>query len=414
MQPPQRLAFVALWAVSLCVVLGCGSDLAQTIEGFATPTRALESGDPDLVRQLKVIEQSGGLASQLAKPTRQDETNAAFVLAEKHSEAIHLEAEPLLKADADPESRAAFVGTHTQLLDETAGAADLNSCQFDVGHQYGFFARMRYLDDAKQAALLLRLRAAHHGATDQGTAALADLSRSLKVIHWLSQVRRVESRVLAATLRSDTLRQAAELIEEGTLRRFESGQLYGVLRDHLSDWPPDSRMLVGERATVLHSYEAIRAGMLDKLITLDEREQLEEAGHLDRLRAASHAMIDDDESAYLTMMERLVGVADESHAAKQESLGLALSDLSQRPSLFARSLFIDDLPDAIWFASADRAMTEAWTIALATAAQLPVPPFSESPLNGRPYEVESDEQRVTVSYGEASDQRVTLPVMTKR
>ncbi len=416
MQPPRHPVVTVSWAVLLCAAVGCGDDFQQSVEAFATPTGALESGDGELVSQVQAIEQARGLASQLERPARADATNAAFVLAESYSPALHVRLTPfvetLLESDADPLKRTAFVGTNALLMQKTAAAADLATCQFDVGHRYGFFGRMSYLDDTKQASRLLQLRALTL-ATGQSEAAdvLDDLLRSLRLAQWLSQVKRVEARVLAATLRAETLGHATTLIEAGKLRRYQGEQLYNALRDQLADWPSDSRMLVGERAAILHSYEAIRAGLLDRIVTLEERERLEKTGHLDRMRVASPETISRDQSDYLAFIGRLIASSDLPHQPRQEAIGEAITELSEKPSLFARSLFVEDLPNALRLLSGDRALAEAWTIALSAACRLQTPPFRESPLSGRPYEVASDARRVTVAYGPDSEQQVSLPML---
>ncbi|QDT70563.1 hypothetical protein MalM25_35120 [Planctomycetes bacterium MalM25] len=416
MRPTTRLLAAA---ACVCGLIGCGaSSIEKQILACSEPTGALASTDAELVDTVRQVEQQRGWPSQLDGAKIVAEGNAAATLAECYSDPQHLRLGPramiLVEPGPDLEERDAFLKRHDQLIRKTAAAVDLPRCRFAVGHRFGFFAHMGYLDDASLAARLLHLRATRDDLGDRSPETLTDLLRSLRVTHWLARVRRVEARVLACTLRREALATIRQRFFSGDYRRFEAEQVYSLLRDQLADWPEDRRMLVGERATVLHAYEAIRRGLLGRLITLEERKRLKESGLLGRMESATPQAIDADELAYLRLLEAVVKASDRSQPQRRQVMNAELDRISQRPTLFARGLFLLDLPDAMHRVASDRALVEAWTIALAMAADLKTPPFRVSPLSGEPYETNALSPGAAIVYGDGADDLVELPELAPR
>lgn len=413
----KRVAFLSLSAVGLLLAaVGCSDPVEEKVLALADASGAASSANASLRTLIASVDQNRGLPAQLDPPIGPPSDNAAAALAECYSGQLHLRlapvVTPLVDPVTDPTSRRKFLERHELLVQKTADAIDLPRWQFEVGHAYGFFARMRYLDDASLAVKLMLVRAQHRAAiadAGEGAGSLADLFRALRVCHRLSKIKRIEARVMAATLRDNTLNVAAAPFEQGLFRRAEADQLYSKLRDYLVDWPTDDRMLVGERATVIHAYEAVRAGMIERLVTLEERRDLRTSGRLEGLELAAPDVVDADEARYLRAMGRLIVAADQPFHARGEEISAALDEINTAPTGFAATLFVDDLTQALRIAAEDRAFVEAWTIALAAAADLRTPPFRESPVSGEPYEVSTEGGRVEVS--SAGELQVSLPVM---
>lgn len=406
------------------VLAGCGGDrFEQRVVRCATPNLARESADPELLRLLAEVTQAKALARDLDGPLGPPDDNAAAALAACYSDELCVQMRPYVERlviDATPSpERTEFLERNTLLVNKTAAAADLPRCRFAVDHAFGFFGRMRFLDDAALAAHLLTLRAmdaarrAEPGSVAAVRLAVADLERALVTAHRLAMVRRVEARVLAASLRTATLDNAERMLGTGVLGRAAAEAVYGTLREQLADWPDNARMLVGERAMVVHAYEAIRGGMLDRVLTLDERKRLAEAGLLDRLRDAPAAALDADQADYLAAMRALIESADLPAEERQAGVAAAIASARSGPLLFAAPLFLVDVSDALDSAVEDRARCEAWTIALAGAADLRPPPFRVSPLSGEPYEAAREAGTIAVTIGRSQGERVTLPVLAR-
>jgi hypothetical protein len=404
-----------LYAFVLVVIAGCGGpSFEEQVYTCATPSGALSSADHQLPQLIRAVEQQRGLPLQLSGTVATSgEINTAKALAAIYDPALHLKLTPtvtkLLEPAATAKEREDFLRLHKELVERTADAADLPRCVFEVGHEAGFFASMFYLDDAALAARLLVVRSLHAAENKDRSAALADMLRALRISHALAKERRVEARALAASLRYEALGVATEFFYAGVWRRHEAEQLYGALREALSDWPADSRMLIGERATVIHAYEALRAGMLQRIVTLEERQRLR--GRIEALEKATPAELDADEARYLRAMQRLIAASEEPYPNRSAEIAAAMAEINSAPTLFAATLFAKDLPAAIETAALDRATVEAWTLALATAAELIPPPIRVSPRTGKPLEVEQNAERVEIYDGQ--DMLVGLPLLLK-
>lgn len=406
------------WSLALVAgaLVGCGGDrFEERVLACAKPSGALASADPELVQLIAEVAQSKGLPADLDGPLGPPQDNSAAALAACFSDELCLQLRPYVEGlvlQAEPsDERADFLKRNALLVNKVAAATDLPRCRFDVDHAFGFFGRMRFLDDAALGSHLLTLRAAESARRDEPAAAAADLRRALVTAHRLAAVRRVEARVLAEALRSATLAYAERLFVEAKLGRAEAETLYGTLREHLADWPDNARMLTGERAVVTHAYEAIRNGMLERVLTLDERKRLSEAGLLDRLREAPPDALDADQADYLEAMRRVIDSADLPAVERDASVTAALASARDGPLLFAAPLFLVDLTDALDAAVTDRARCEAWAIALASSAGLRPPPFRVSPATGEAYEATRETGRVAVTLGDPEGETVVLPIL---
>ncbi|MEQ8849280.1 hypothetical protein [Botrimarina sp.] len=408
-------AHCCVWVVALAI--GCGdSKLEVQFAKLQHPSGARASANPRLVELLDSIGEQGGLPAQLDSPLGSEWQNVAAGLADAYSAKTHAALAPVLQRVLAPESNAAerrqLLHRHAALLDETRRVVDRPDCQWDVGHRWGFFARMRYLDDARLASRLLLAAALAATAPDEAPAALEHVQRSLRLADSLSTVGRIEARVLAASIREETLSAFRRLALEGLWDGGAAEVVYGRLRDSLADWPSDTRMLIGERATVVHAYEAIRIGWLDRLVSPEERDRLEKENQLVELNSASDERIDADEVVYLEVLSGLIDAADTPYHARTDAVSEAFRVADQAEPLFAQRLFLTDLEEATRIAAADRARCEVWTIALSAAAGLRTPPFRVCPLNGEPYQIEIKQGYVRVSAGAGGPGDLTLPKFT--
>lgn len=407
---------IALAVATVALSIGCGgSTLSDRINALAKPSGAMASSNPKLVALISKVEREQGLPLQLAQPLGPEADNAAAAIAACYSEPLHVRfapvVEPLLDPATDNALREEFLEKHKLLLSKTAAAMDLPRCQFDVGHPYGFFARMAYLDDVALASRLRLIAALSAASQKQGTEGLNDLLRSLRLTHSLSKVRNIDARIQAATLRSEALEIGAVLFKSGVLGRHEAEQVYALLREQLSDWPSDRRMLVGERATIIHAYEALRAGMLESLTTLEERRSLQSLGRFETLKSAAPDEIDADEVRYLEANQLLLNVADRPHHEQLVAIEEAMAVIQTAPTSFAATLFTEELPEVMRRAANDRARVEAWTIALATSGQLRMPPFRLNGATGEPFEVERGADEIVVVIDDVN--AVRLPILDR-
>jgi hypothetical protein len=191
--------------------------------------------------------------------------------------------------------------------------------------------------------------------------------------------------------------------------------LYQILTQQLEQWPSDADALIGERAMVLHTYEAIRLGLLMWILTDEEKTVFREERILDGLDRILRETADKDELYYLKAMRKQIAACDRPYIERMKTFVLqaeSLKALRSKPDFpfAAARLFLPDLEDFQRKFAVDRARCEAWALALAVAADLPRPEFTVSPHNGLTCEVTRESQRVVVKMGEPNGWQVIVPL----
>ena len=385
--------------------LGCGSgsQVEDKILRCADLTGAGTSDNQPLQAEAKRILQAGQAPRDLVRPLPKPETNAAAQLADCLTDGARLRLVPRLRelmADQQYPLEPAQLADILEVLKDTkplrsriAEAEKAPNCVFDARHDLGFFGRMRFLDDAAIACRLHLIAAAPFVVQGQMATACDELDIALTWIDRLASVRRVEARLLAGQLRGQALVVVEGIAGGAAARPADLLRLNGLMRRSLAAWPNDADSLVGDRAVTMHAYEAVRVGLLDRVMTTDEKNAFKKQGVVERLNNLSPAQIDRDELTYLDAMRALIDSADQPYHARAEQV----DDLRQQfdpageradAAPLATLLFFPGTPDAIREMARDRALAEAWAIALATAGGFDLPPYEINPVTGKPYEVE--------------------------
>lgn len=420
--------------------LGCGqsTSVEQQIAQCAKLPGASASDHPRLRELLTVVRTTGGTPAQLA-PQQLGESadplsNAATALADCWSDPLRWRLSPAIddlienrhavfrrsspeRAEAKAIAIAGFLKRNGKLREKLTAASQRPRCVFDAGFTWGFFAGLRFVDDAGLATRISLLEAVDAAREQDALAAWQGLDRALRWSGWLSRVQRVEPRVLAATLRAETLSSAEALFGAGAIGKPAAESLYSRLRDTLNNWPSDNAMLVGDRAVTLHTYETLRLGLLDRVLTARERNALPNS-RLIKLQQATPADIDQDQVNYLGAIALLLDGDNPSAGPSREAafyerldrFDKALAIADEPPGLFAGPLFINDLIDALRLTARDRARCEVWCIALASAGEMTMPPYRTNPATDLDYTVDRRGERVVVKAGDPAIADISLPV----
>lgn len=426
-------------------VVGCnrGPTITDKITRCAELSGAWTSGNDELRELLTAVRKAGGTPMQLTDPSigivGSADANAAVALADcwtdplrwklsrKIDDLMRLRYEPFIQSEGNRSTEAAatiarFLKSNKDLREKLAAAAGRSRCTFSAGHRWGFFAKLRFMDEASLTARIALLEAVHAGSEHDTATAWQAIDRALQWADWLGRVRRVESRILSATLRAETLGTTEILFYAGVFGKPQAEALYGRLRDTLAAWPADSRMLQGDRAVGLHTYEAIRIGLLDRILTGPERGLLKKQERLASLENATATEIDQDEANYLRAIALLIGEETGSDSfgrrkeepafhERLEQFDQANATAGQPPALFAHRLLLTDVADSLRLTSRDRGRCEAWCLTLASAANLTVPPYRVNPVTGIKYEIEREGTQVFGRIGDPQADDIALPVM---
>lgn len=410
----QRGVSAAAWfMLCLCAPLFMGCTPEESFEskilGCAELPAAFASPNAELVELVQAMRTTGGMPNKLERSQADQESNAALLLPHCASDAERLnliERVPWLVSresyEFDPTNlidAAKVIEKKSGMMDRYSVASDQPYCVFQVGHLFGFFGPMDYLDDTQLAVRLFMTRSYDAARVGEVQKSLKDIERALRWTHWLSRVKKPEARILAATLRSEVFDAISSLLNKGIYRRQEAELLFGMLLDHLTDWPADRRMLVGDRAAAAHAYEAFRIGLTHKILSYDEQSVLERQNKLRDFLEATPEQIDQDEVNYLRAMQTMINASGEPFYKRINTFESARQIATTKPNLYADRFFLVELIDAQRVAARDRTLCEAWCLALAGSADLKLPNFRFAPVNGREYELEFDASRVTVKVG---------------
>jgi hypothetical protein len=422
-------AVIATLAIAGSVGCGDRRPFEERVRGYGELRQALATSDTELRSLLGAVRAQRGLPTDLARREPDDSANAAVALDRLMDDslrwALAASVARLVEAEttATPDGRSApkharrvasLLASQNKLREGLAEAADRPRCAFPIDPAIGYFAKLRHLDDVAIATRLALLEVADAARREQPQEAYQSLCRALRWCHWLAREPHVEPRVLAATLRDESLRVAGLLLESGVAGSAEGEGIYSLLRDQLNDWPPVRRVLVGDRAVTLQAYEALRDGQLERLLTIDERARLERAGKLGPLASATPADFDRDEANYLRGMALVIDATDRPFYESIGTLDQARREAARAPDLCAARIFLGDVADALRIASRDRARCEGWAIALASAGDFTMPPYRTNPTTGIDYRVERDAEWVRVDLGDATLDDPACPVLSPR
>ncbi|WP_145289551.1 hypothetical protein [Pirellulimonas nuda] len=392
----------------MACAVGCGQrdpDYAAVVRQCAALPTARASSLAPLRGQIEQIEADGGLPLQMAQRAAMGRPFPTLMLHDQQRLSLGQELDAYTPGDRftfDFETLSEvqkWLKNHKLLLDRVDTATGRLEGGPTPRFEQGFFDQMASLDDAAIAARALLLRGAVRLANNDAAGAASDVAASLAWSDALAKTARIETRALAGLLRAEALLAAEEVTWSAACTTAEIDQLYAALRESLDGETGLREPLLGERAVVLHAYEAVQAGLLDKLVTDEEKKSLNKRGLMANWRSASSADIEADELAYL---EAIGWVIEQSRRPLSEWRKPLVDRLELLPAgTLAKELFFRDLPDAMQLAYDDRARREAAAVGLATAGGLQLPPYRENPANGVAYEARRQQDRVRILCGAA-------------
>ncbi|TWT88757.1 hypothetical protein Mal64_22450 [Pseudobythopirellula maris] len=417
-QRPRQVAGALFFGAALALLSlasGCGDsgdDPVDQLLECAELRGALAEPGSELAREVERVRLAQGLPKQLFEPsmgsTDAEDGNAAVALGNCFGRVQlgllndQLDALAAISpdgiSDGGREAAKKLLAENAERIECVLAAGRMPWRQFRVNHRLGHFAAMPMLDEVQAAVRLLLLDATHGGA--EAWPAAERIDAALGWTEVLSRVPRIESRVLAANLRAECLEGVRFLLERDSATAREAQRLEATLRAQLAAWPGDERMLVGDRAATMHAYEALRLGMLNQIITPEERKRLIAEGKLVELQETSPALVAADELIYLRAMAPLVAAARDPYHTRGVTIERAMRAFDVTPAPFAKLLFAGDLVIAQRLVARDRARCETWSLALATAVGIEPLGHDTNPATGEPYELRAEGGFIRVLAGD--------------
>jgi len=428
--PRDRLApGITLAVLSLLVVAlpGCGKSEAHeesVAERLGSLAGARQSPLSELPEELARIEAEGGLPAQLT--TEAGPETAAAVESLKKAfpqekvdqmlEKIHRWF-PQGRFDFSPlalERAVFFVRQHAdeaQLLQQTLATKGF---RFPIDFRRGFADRW-FVDVTQIGAAIEAFRIAELLSESMLDSAVAAFGRMLRIASHLDRLPHMESRLTAALIRQRAFLALEALCHDRRLERIHLEQAHHLLARALRDWPAESQAWIGDRAQAMITYEFLRAGRLDAVLTPEERQQFG-VDDLRYLRSVTARMVDRDQLFYLQVMrETIDACAVPFYRRTQTILELrqrleSIRNTADYP-LIAALLFLPSMEQAQQTMAEDRARTEGWTLATAIGAGVAQPDFDKNPATGKQYEVRLEQTRCVVEPGMPGEPPMIVPLL---
>lgn len=275
------------------------------------------------------------------------------------------------------------------------------SAQLRPSYARGVGLDVTFVNAAEVYSRLEICRAVEHLTADEPEPAANSLYAVLRLVDLLARQKHVVSRLAAAGIRSEALAFAQVFLRQGDATAADVAELAKRIEWQLANWPPDANAWIGDRAMGMHIYEMIRGGQVLSVLTDRELDELQKADALMAFSEAASRSIDEDEWFYLDTMRSIIEACEQPFYRREQALMKLECKVKERRDshdypVVAGRLLLPGTHKAQRRQAADRALVEAWAIALA-AARGKIPPSGENPLTGRPYAVEIGAEKITVS-----------------
>ena len=408
------LCFVAAMTVAAC--LGCG----RTAPNPATPAGRLElaalpglaaSPDAGLQAELALVKAQRGLPLDLAPASPGRSTGAGKPpIALKLNEAFPPLARPLVRGPLDEiyaggelalssidiERGRELVRKHAAAGERFRAALPAEPGCYGARLCDGTLADLSFLEPLDLGCRLEAVAAAVKIADGEPDKAVPHIEVLLSAARILAAEPNVATRIAAANIRQSGLSVLAAMVASDACTAELHQQLFDLVSRQTTDWPPDARAWIGDRAGGLLMYELVREGHYLSLLSAGEVERLAAAQTLAPTAEAAIRRVDADERFYLQSMRQLIDACDAPYCQRREVLAAIRRDLADKESasdypLVAATLLLADFETAQWKQAEDFARCQAWMIALGTALGHEVPqsqPPPTNPLTGSEYQIE--------------------------
>ena len=411
-----------MWVAFCLVAAGCGKQQGPSsqevgLDFYGRLPGLSATPDPELRAEYTRIVEEGGTPEQLTQAAIPDQENIAAGLrdlfpADKLDD-ILLETERIMPPaklgfQFDPvrlHRAGVFWKQYQQAWQQARQALERPRCQFGIRFLDGDGADLSFI---KVVWIVARLEM-FYAAEQLQRKALAQAIDSLEVLlrwcHCLGGEKHFEPRAQAAFLRSEALLVLEAIVRRPEIQRSHLEKLFLLLQAHLDQWPPDAYAWIGERALGMHAYELVREGRLLQLAKPEELEAM--GGRAADLVEVAKQTVNQDELYYLRTMRRIVEACSEPYfrrAALFQEIRLDLQkkrNTSEFP-LVAGCMLLPSIENGHRLQAKDRALCEAWAVALALGAGQPAPPYQINPLTGQPYKILRQADRIELLTGDPS------------
>ena len=287
-------------------------------------------------------------------------------------------------------SASAFRRTYEQHRLQYRQALDRPTCNFQLDHRQGLLGEIWFLEVLRLGNALESIWAAESVADGRLEQAVESLAYMLHATRWLAAESHLTTRLQATQLRQEALLVLEAICQHPDADRETQSHLLDLLQEQLAAWPEDSRAWIGERAQGLHAYEIIRDGYILSLFKFSEIERLRAEIQLTERLQVLPETIDNDQWFYARAMRRVIESCTLPYVERQQvirEINAELDELRETPRYpwIADRLLLGDLQLVHDLLAQDRALVEAWALALAVTTQRKPGVGKINPLTGHPW-----------------------------
>ena len=313
-------------------------------------------------------------------------------------------------------SASAFRRTYEQHRLQYRQALDRPTCNFQLDHRQGLLGEMWFLEVLRLGNALESIWAAESVAAGRLEQAVESLTYMLHAAEWLAAESHLATRLQATQLRHEALLVLEAICQHPDADRQMQSDLLDLLQEQLAAWPDDSGAWIGERAQGLHAYEIIRDGYILSLFKFSEIERLRAEIQLTERLQVLPKTIDDDQWFYARAMRKVIDSCKQSYTERQQvirEINAELDELRETPRYpwIADRLLLGDLQFVHDLLAQDRALVEAWALALAVTTQRKPGVGETNPLTGHPWRARQRPTYVIIDdIVTASGRPVTVPI----
>lgn len=434
-----RLIFVV--ALSVVPLGGCdrgqGPDETAQLrpEDFADLASLKEIPNAKLRDELARIEEEGGTPELLSRPSIADELNVAAGLRtlfpEDQVASIREKSEsifPAGKFEFNPiqlQKAINFRAKYDQQRLEAREALKRPECRFGIPFTDGFLVELKFIPVVHLCADLEAYRAAELLSEAGLDEAAESLGYILRLASCLGAEKCAHTRLHAAQIRTKAFGVLQAIVKHPAIERKQLERLCDLVDEQLESWPDDARAWIGERSSGLHFYAMVAAGLLEHLLTEEEKTRFDAQGELEDFAVAAQRIVETDVLYYMETMRKIIESCRQPYCLREDLFDEISEALQQRRNspdfpLVAGRLLLPDIRQQHADQAQDRANWEGWALALALATGRPLPPYKINPLTGEEYfyqefhyEDQQDEIGVRgLSNDEADPDRwIMVPVM---
>lgn len=260
---------------------------------------------------------------------------------------------------------------------------------------------LAYLDFWRVAHRLELLAAADAMASDKLADAVASLDAMTAMCERLAREPVVAARAEAARLRGDNGFLLQAICDHPRRDASTLQQLRKICARQATSLPDESEVWRGERIAGLAIYEAIRRGELMTVLPLEEIEKLTEEKRLEATKKAITRGIDLDQRHYLEIVRELIAACEQGPLDAQRAIAdmkVKLGSWKEGPDFpyVATKLLLHDTARVHEILSQDRALCDAWAMALDYAVSGAPPSGKTNAATGKPFEIGATADAITI------------------